>query len=83
MVLKRIIKSSIEKANSLIPKVENEIDEIIKNKVSDKNKIELTLDYLMHPLLENQFNKLLKYYKTVDAIGAEEYKKVWNEFYSN
>ncbi len=83
MTLKKIIKNSIEKANSLIPEVEKEIDEIIKNKVSDKNKIELTLDYLMHPLLENQFNKLLEYYKTVDALKAKEYKKIWNEFYSN
>ncbi len=83
MTLEKIIKESIKKVNSLIPEVEKEINEIIKNKVSDKNKIELTLDYLIHPLLENQFNKLLEYYKTIDDLKAKEYKKIWNEFYSN
>lgn len=67
--------------NEILEDLEKEIEDLIKNKTSDKNKIELTLAYLMHPSLEKQFNKLVNYYKTIDEKSAKEYLEIYNNLF--
>ena len=77
----RSLEEIIKDIKSLIPEVDKEVGEIIKSKTLDKNKIELTLDFLMHPIMKKQFDKLVDYYQSIDKEAAEDYRKIYKEMY--
>ena len=64
-----------------LPALKQEINQLIKTKCTDENKIENTLDTLlpltMHGKCDDLFIRLLEYYKTISPDGAEFY---WNEY---
>ncbi|MFC3813277.1 hypothetical protein [Lacihabitans lacunae] len=79
--ISKIIHSFNESLAAHIPKIDAEITQMIDNKNKDTQVIERYLDTLlsltMYGIGDELFIKLLEYYKTVDAEGAEFY---WNEY---
>ena len=64
-----------------MPNIEREVAQLFANKNEDTQIVERCLDTLlsltMHGIADELFVKLLDYYKTIDAEGAEFY---WNEY---
>ncbi len=69
---------------SLLPALEEEVNNLIKSGYKERNSIEQTLDTLLSLVnmgfAENLFVSLLDYYKTIDEEGAAFY---WNEYDSH
>lgn len=59
------------------------VDDLIKSKCTDSNKIEFTLDYILAFAGSGEglalFQRLLEYLKTIDPQGAKVYQRFWNE----
>lgn len=76
-----IIKSFQKQMTKHLPGLEMEVQAIINQKSKDRNKIENMLDSILSltdiGIGDELFVKLLEYYKTVSAKGAEFY---WNEY---
>jgi hypothetical protein len=79
--ISKIIDTFNDSFAKQMPNIEREVDQLIENKNEDKQIIERYLDTLLsltiHGLADKLFVKLLDYYKTIDAEGAEFY---WNEY---
>ncbi|HIH52020.1 MAG: hypothetical protein J4472_02845 [DPANN group archaeon] len=75
------LEKTIEEIKLLIPKIDKEIDNIIKENFSNQNEIERFIDYLMHPILKNQFDKLIDYYSKINKAAAQDYKRIYKEIW--
>ncbi len=79
--ISKIIDTFNDSLARQMPNIEREVDQLIENKNEDKQIIERYLDTLlsltMHGIADELFVKLLDYYKTIDAEGAEFY---WIEY---
>ena len=81
-LLKRIgsVKRRIEK---IIPNISEEIDSIVDRKIESQNRIESILDQLldfsMMGVGSEQFERLNKYYSSINAEAAEFYRKQYQE----
>jgi hypothetical protein len=79
--IKQIIGDFQESLAQHLPVLEQEVNQLIQSKCSDKNIIENTLDTLLSlidmGIGKDLFIKLLEYYKTIDLDGAVFY---WNEY---
>lgn len=68
---------------SQLPALEVELNFLINTSSHDGHRIELLLDNLLNFMLlgvgEAQFVQLLEYYKTVDAEGAADYWRYYEE----
>lgn len=73
------IERILREVQTLIPEIDLEIEKMIQEKFSDQKEIERTLDYLMHPILESQFERLANYYFGINKTAAEDYKKIYKE----
>jgi hypothetical protein len=64
-----------------MPAIEAEVNAMIASETTDSNTIEHTLDNLLSltdmGVGKDLYIRLLEYYKTIDADGAEFY---WNEY---
>lgn len=64
-----------------MPALEEEVKALIASETTDANTIEHTLDSLLSltdmGVGKDLYIRLLEYYKTIDADGAEFY---WNEY---
>lgn len=76
------LENALKKIKSLVPKVDEEINDFIKEAPKEENEIERTLDYLMYPELEKQFKKLLNYYEKINPEAAKDYQKYYNDLYN-
>jgi len=66
----------------LIPKIDKEIDNLIKENFSNQHEIEKFIDYLMHPILKKQFDKLIDYYSKINKTAAQDYKRFYKEIWN-
>lgn len=66
-----------------IPQLEQQVDFIIENKVTDINKIEHLIDSIInfHYVVdvENLFYKIINYYESLDKEGSIFYQNYFNE----
>jgi hypothetical protein len=77
----QIFDSFNDSIKAQLPAIESEVDDLIKSKTKDINKIELHLNYL-ESIVElgignDIFVKLYTYLKSIDAETAEDY---WNDY---
>ena len=79
----RIIKDAKNKMEDSIPFFDKEIDRIIKNKNSEIREIEKLLDNLLDfgymGIGKPQFDKLNKYYETLNLKNSNLYSKYYEE----
>lgn len=81
--ISKILKTTEKKFKKLTPELEQQVDFIIENKVTDINKIEHLIDNIIdfHYVVdvENLFYKLINYYESLDKEGSIFYKNYFNE----
>ena len=79
--LKSLIENFNRSLEAYLPALENDVNQLIKEKCTNKNTIEHHLDTLlsltMHGVGDKLYIRLIDYYKTIDAEGALFY---WNEY---
>ncbi|MBD1432348.1 hypothetical protein H8B06_05890 [Sphingobacterium sp. DN00404] len=81
--IRGMFESLHERMRQNLPFWENEVDIIIANQETDRNKIELTFDYLLdytrHGIGNEVYLRLIGYYRTVDPEGAAYYLQIYQE----
>jgi hypothetical protein len=79
--LKSLIENFNRSLEAYLPALENDVDQLIREKCTNRNTIEYHLDTLlsltMHGVGDKLYIRLIDYYKTIDAEGALFY---WNEY---
>lgn len=79
--IKKIINGFNEQLAAHLPALETEVNQLITKKEVDSKKIENHLDTLLSlcqlGIGNSLYIKLLEYYKTIDAEGANFY---WKEY---
>ncbi|ANI89713.1 hypothetical protein A9P82_10680 [Arachidicoccus ginsenosidimutans] len=82
--IKQLIRQFHETMEKQLPLLENEVQNIITNGITDQNTIGYYLDTLLsfidYGLGKDIFIRLLEYYETIDTKGALFY---WNEYNQN
>ena len=77
----QIFDSFNDSIKAQLPAIDSEVDDLIKSKTKDTNKIELHLNYLEsiveHGIGNDIFVKLNNYLKSIDAETAYDY---WNDY---
>ncbi|MBD1432323.1 hypothetical protein H8B06_05760 [Sphingobacterium sp. DN00404] len=81
--IRGMFESLHERMRQNLPFWENEVDIIIANQETDRNKIELTFDYLLdytrHGIGNELYLRLMAYYRTVNPEGAAYYLQIYQE----
>jgi hypothetical protein len=79
--IKQTIREFQQHLEQQMPAIEAEVDALIISKSREANTIEHTLDSLLSltemGVGKDLYIRLLEYYKTIDAAGADFY---WNEY---
>jgi len=81
--IKGMFESLHERMRQNLPFWENEVDTLIANRETDRNKIEWTFDYLLdytrHGIGNELYLRLIAYYRTVNPDGAASYLKIYQD----
>jgi N-acetylglucosamine kinase-like BadF-type ATPase len=79
--IKETIRDFQQHLEQQMPAIAAEVNALIANETTDSNTIEHTLDSLLSltemGVGKDLYIRLLEYYKTIDAAGADFY---WNEY---
>jgi len=85
--IKKLIELQQQLAKQAVDIYKQEVDEIIRSKTTDDNKIQLTLDYMLSFCFDDQmlllYKKLCRYYWDLNPHATADYinyyREMWDE----
>jgi len=85
--IKKLIESQQQLAKQAVDIYKQEVDEIIRSKTTNDNKIQLTLDYMLSFCFDDQmlllYKKLCRYYWDLNPQATADYinyyREMWDE----